>query len=78
MLNVTLYADTDAIVNDEGVEVECKYVSFVAPTTYGAPALVAPNPRDKDRTEPRAALDEDVLYINTGLIPAWKIRRTAL
>lgn len=77
MLNIKVYADADALANDEGVELTADYVSYVAPSTYGPPALIAPNPRDKERREPRAAVGEEVFYINTGLVPAWKIVRTA-
>ena len=77
MLTITIYPDAEALAGDEGTEYEAKNVSYVAPTTYGVPALIAPNPRDKDRTEPRAAIGDEVFYINTGLIPAWKIVRTA-
>jgi hypothetical protein len=75
MLKVTIYPDADALANDEPVEHKAKYVSYVAPTTYGAPALVAPNPRDPQGREPRARVGDDVLYINTGFVAAWKITR---
>ena len=71
MLQVTLY---DADLN-AALEVEVDYLSFVAPTTYGPPPLIAPA---KDRSAPRAVIDEEVLYVLTGAgesLPAVKVKR---
>ena len=71
MLTVTLYPDSDSLVNDEGRELKVDFVSLVNNQTYGPPALVAPAPsgREHKRAEP----GEEVLYINTNLMPAFKI-----
>lgn len=74
MLDVTIYNLDGEVTHrydvEEGEGVD--YVSLVAPTTYGPPALVAPT---RGRDEPRAIAGERVLYINTGLVPAWEIER---
>lgn len=75
MLNVTIYADAEAIAANEGQDFTADYVSYVSNSTYGPPALIAPNPRDTTRRDPRAAVGDEVLYINTALVPAWKIVR---
>ncbi len=71
MLTVTLYPDADSIANDEGREFVVDFVSLVNNQTYGPPALVAPasHGRDTKRAEP----EEVVLYVNTNLMPAFKI-----
>jgi len=56
----------------EGAEHEVDYVSLVNSDTFGPPPLVAPT---RDRTEPRAADGDRVLYINTNLVPAFLIER---
>lgn len=48
------------------------FVSFIAPTTYGAPPLIAPA---KNQSDARAQVGDEVLYISTRLVPAWKIKR---
>lgn len=77
MLNVTIYPDAESILSDEGgAEFEgVDYVSLVNNQTYGPPALIAPSPRGGDL--PRARLNQKVLYINTNLVPAFEIVRTA-
>jgi hypothetical protein len=76
-LQVTLYAliesiEDDAQYLDEGTVLEpVDYVSLVSPETYGPPALVAPNPK----STARAAVGDTVLYINTGFVPVFEIKR---
>lgn len=72
MLTVAIYKsvdDTEPMLIDQ-----IAYVSYVAPTTYGPPALIAPA---KSATAPRAKAGERVLYINTGQHgpPMWEIER---
>lgn len=71
MLKVTLYPDAESITDDKGLEFEVDYVSLVNNQTYGPPALVAPSShgRDTKRAEP----GQEVLYINTNLMPAFSI-----
>lgn len=84
MLTVTVYPDAEALASvdedDEpngGVEfTDVDFVSFVNNGTYGPPALIAPNPKTPERG-PRARLGQKVLYINTNLVPAFEIVRTA-
>lgn len=81
MLNITVFADADELADPDGkgrLFEDVKYVSFVSSSTYGAPALIAPNPRDKERSDPRAKIGEEVLFINTSLVPAWTIVRTSV
>ena len=80
-LTVEIYPDSDSIADDtsptgsptvfNGID----YVSFVNEGTYGAPALVAPNPKDPQGTPPRARPGQKVLYINTSLVPLFAIER---
>lgn len=75
MLHVTIYdVEGNEVKKFDNVDDEFDYVSFVAPTTYGPPALVAPN---KNGQGPRAAIEERILYINTGEHgpPMWAIER---
>lgn len=74
-LKLTIYnaPDDEEPMVEDGID----YVSYVAPSTYGPPALIAP-PRGKDAaTAPRAKLGEVVRYINTGPHgpPMWDIER---
>ena len=72
MLNVTLYPDADALADGTPAEFSVEYVSLVNNQTYGPPALVAPAPHGRDHK--RALPGEQVLYINTNLVPAYVIR----
>jgi hypothetical protein len=47
------------------------YVSLVSPGTYGPPALVSPATPGMKRSD----VEDEVLYINTGFIKLWAIRR---
>jgi hypothetical protein len=73
MLDVTIYDMDGAAIatflddNDEGVD----FVSLVNNETYGPPALVAPSRGEG----PVAQLEDEVLYINTNLVPMFKIVR---
>jgi hypothetical protein len=81
-LTVEIYPDADSIASDESAEGSptrfegLDYVSFVTQNTYGAPALVAPNPKDGPNARPRATYGQKVLYINTTLVPLFSIERT--
>lgn len=78
MLTVTIYSDADSIAQDEGKDFDVDYVSLFTRETYGAPALIAPDTHDQaGRRTARAKEGDEVLYLNTNLIPAFKIRRTA-
>jgi hypothetical protein len=73
-LTVTIYASVD---DTEPMEIEgIDYVSYVAPTTYGPPALIAPA---RGKEDARAQVGDKVLYINTGRQgpPMWEIERTS-
>jgi hypothetical protein len=69
-LDPPLNGDEDPIpsMEFEGID----FVSLVSPATYGPPALIAPA---RDRDAPRAAVGDRILYINTGLVPAFEIER---
>ena len=72
MLTVAIYKSVD---DTEPMEIDnISYVSYVAPTTYGPPAIIAPA---KGATAARAKAGERVLYINTGRQgpPMWEIER---
>lgn len=82
MLNVTLYnqsgdtvlefsdePDTEEFQTDGG---PVKYVSLVAPSTYGPLPLFSPG---KDGRPGIARVEDEVLYINTGHIAAFKVKR---
>lgn len=77
MLEVTLF--TQEYLNDlEGeppLKLEVDYVSLVSSTTHGPPALVAPGREHGQRVATVAKSGDEVLYINTSFIPAWKIER---
>lgn len=68
MLHVTVY-DKDG--SEEWDDID--YVSLVSPETYGPPALIAPA---RDGVA-RARVGETVLYINTRLVPVYKIERVS-
>jgi hypothetical protein len=72
-LDVILYDSAGKIIREFTGGEDVDYVSYVAPTTYGPPALVAPN----KGTPPAARVEDRVLYINTGLVPFWLIERTS-
>lgn len=67
-LHVRLWPQGD---EEDPVEHTVKYVSFVNDGTFGPPPLVAP----KDGNPPLAALDEEVLYVNTSRVAAFTITR---
>ncbi len=78
MLDVTLYCKdpaTDKLVVDSEFEVD--FVSFYTDGTHGAPALVAPGRENGQSVKPRAQIDDIVLYVNTGKVPALTIERTS-
>lgn len=74
MLEVTLYDETGKVTGEfkEDNDTDVDYVSLVSPETYGPPALIAPNRQGQG---PRAAVGERVLFINTRLVPVFKIER---
>lgn len=78
-LTVEVYPDADAIGNNEPtVFNDVDFVSFVNEGTFGPPALVAPGKPsrpDGRPTPPTARPGKDVLYINTSLVPLFKITR---
>lgn len=75
-LEVTLYAEDHLRdPNDVPLKVEVEYVSLVNDTTHGPPALVAPGRQGGERVATVASVGDEVLYINTKFIPAWKIER---
>ncbi len=75
-LTVTVWPDVEAIAeNEPQVYNEIDYVSLVSGETYGPPALVAPPPKAPAGTKPRAQRGDDVLYINTSLVPMFQISR---
>ena len=73
MLDVTIYsADGKPVaqfLDEDGEGVD--FVSLVNNETYGPPALVAPSRGEG----PVAQLEDEVLYINTNLVPMFKIVR---
>lgn len=73
MLDVTIYDGdgnvTATFLDDDNSAVD--FVSLVNNETYGPPALVAPSRGDS----PVAQLEDEVLYINTNLVPMFKIVR---
>ena len=73
MLEVTIYNTDGSVAQKFDGDNEVDYVSLVNNETYGPPALIAParNPNDT-----RAAVEEHVLYINTNIVPLFKIIRT--
>jgi hypothetical protein len=70
-LKTTIYADADAIAEGEGKDYETDFVSLVNHETYGPPTLVAPSRGE----QPLARPGQDVLYVNTSLVPLFKIHR---
>lgn len=77
-LTVEIYADAEAIDNDEPTSFSgVDYVSFVNAGTFGPPALVAPAPKDPAGTKPRATVGQKVLYVNTSVVPLFAIERTS-
>lgn len=75
MLEVTIYDATGrktACFKEED-DTDVDYVSLVSNETYGPPALVAPNKGQP----PTAKVEDRVLYINTSLVPVFRIVRTS-
>lgn len=77
LLSVTLITfdpeSGDLQVGDDVHEVE--YVSQYNGGTHGPPALVAPGRESGQAVPPRARVGDTVLYINTQLVPAYKVTR---
>lgn len=73
MLEVTIYNEKGVAQTKFDEDDEFDYVSLVSTGTYGPPALIAPA---RNRDEARAAVEDRVLYINTGLVPMFSIMRT--
>lgn len=78
MLEVTLLsydpeAEENAFLQEDPIQVP--FVSYVNGGTHGPPALVAPGRQGGDSVKPLAKIGEEVLYINTSIVPAWKIKR---
>jgi hypothetical protein len=77
MLTVTTYSfdseDGGALSEDEVFTVD--YVSQFTAGTHGPPALVAPGRESGQSVPAKARPGETVLYLNTGLIPAFTITR---
>jgi hypothetical protein len=44
-------------------------------STHGPPAIVAPGRENKERVSPLAQIGDEVLFINTALVPAFTIER---
>lgn len=74
MLSVTVYDTADGNVNGEAYKLEVDYVSLVNGSTYGPPPLIAPTARSGG-PDVRAEIGEEVFYVNTSLVPAFKIER---
>lgn len=76
MLTAKLFTQTaEGLVASDRYEVD--YVSLVNSDTFGAPPLVAPDTRSSGPARaPVAQVGEEVLYINTDLVPAFCIERT--
>lgn len=72
-LEVSLYTSDSLEEGEEAVTLDVDFVSYIAPSTYGPPPLIAPA---KNEREARAQVGDEVLYISTsGVVPAWKIKR---
>lgn len=67
---VRQFTDLEDVQSDESVD----FVSLVSASTYGPPALVAPDPK-KPGQPPTARPGERVLFINTAVVPMWLIER---
>lgn len=78
MLEVTIY--TQESLADEDVapeQFDVDYVSIVNGGTHGPPPLVAPG-RERGEAVPTVAkLGDEVLYINTALVPVFTIKRAS-
>lgn len=68
-LRVKLYPAT--LDEQDVIDFEVDYVSFVNTGTFGPPPLVAP----KDGLPPLADVNDEVLYVNTSLVAAFTIER---
>lgn len=78
MLEVTLYsydptAEENSFLAEDSVTVD--YVSYVNSETHGAPALVAPGRVGGQNVPTVAKSGDEVFYINTSFVPAWRIKR---
>lgn len=78
MLHVTIYTldptDGELLADDNTESVE--YVSLYNGGTHGPPALVAPGRQEGQSVRPKARPGDTVLYINTAIVPAFKIERS--
>lgn len=72
MLRIKLFAATEEGLVVHPTEYEVDFVSLLNSDTYGPPPLIAP---DRDGRSPVARMDDQVLYINTNLVPAFLIER---
>jgi hypothetical protein len=76
MLTVTLISHDpeDGFVEDEH-DFSVDFVSLYNGGTHGPPALVAPGREQGRSVAPTARPGQSVLYINTAIVPAYKIVR---
>lgn len=77
-LSVTVYTvDHEGVIDpSEGLDrTIVDYVSLYNGGTHGPPALVAPGREAGRDVQPKARPGDVVLYINTALVPAFKIER---
>lgn len=80
MLALTIYsvAPGDSVTDPDLVAVHedtVEYVSLYNGETHGPPALVAPGRVQGAAVPPLARSGDSVFYINTALVPAFKIER---
>lgn len=79
MLEVILYgydptsSEVDPFIECEAIEIP--FVSLVNEGTHGPPALVAPRKESGVPVKPKAQVGQSVLYINTSVVPAFRIKR---
>ena len=76
MLEVIIYDEQgqETAKFSEDTDTDVDYVSLYNSETHGPPALVAPRP---GQPEPRADVDDRVLYINTRFVSMFRVVRTS-
>lgn len=76
---VTVWPSADAIGTEDGGMVfeDVDWVSLVNGGTHGPPALVAPGRANGTQVATRAQVGQEVLYINTALVPLFAIKRVS-
>jgi hypothetical protein len=73
---VTIWPTAESILEEDGgITIDTDFVSLINAGTHGPPALVAPGRNAGENVRPVATVGQEVLYVNTFLVPLFTIKR---